>query len=147
MRSRYGLEKVELDIREPRDFSKAIEEIRQESKVGSFDQLQDYYRRELARRDSTIASLNARIGKEAVFSGNFDQLGAELKSLYPNVQRFAFANFYESNFARIDTISTVVVKWAPATPAEDRAANGKRLLAWLSARLGNQVRVVEYWVE
>jgi len=147
MRSGYGLEKVELDIREPRDFSKAIEDIRKESKVCSFDQLQDYYRRELARRDSTISSLEARIGKEAVFSGNFDQLGAELKSLYPNVQRFAFANFYESNFARIDTISTVVVKWAPATPAEDRAANGKRLQAWLSARLGKQVRVVEYWVE
>lgn len=147
MRSDYGLEKVELDIREPRDFSKAIEEIRLESKVGSFDQLQDYYQRELARRDSTIASLNARIGKEAVFSGNVDQLGAELKSLYPNMQRFAFANFYESNFAQLDTISTVVVKWTPSTPAEDRAANAKRLQDWLSVRLGKQVRVVEHWVE
>ncbi len=82
-----------------------------------------------------------------MFSGNVDQLGAELKSLYPNMQRFAFANFYESNFAQLDTISTVVVKWTPSTPAEDRAANGKRLQDWLSVRLGKQVRVVEHWVE
>jgi hypothetical protein len=145
LREKYDLAHVELDIREPRDFSKAIEAIREESRTGSVTQVQDFYERQIAERDTTIRSLERRLETEAVVTGDFNMLTAEMKTLYPELLRLAFANFYESDFkGRVDTVATLMVEWEPSTPQPRRRQSAERMSDWLKVRLGKPVRVVNF---
>ncbi len=143
LRSDYDLGDITLDIREPRDFTQAIEAIREETRTGSFTQVQDYYERRVKKMDSTITQLESLLQSERVVSGDFQLLIGEVKSLYPELDRLAFANFYESDFSgKTDTIPTLMVEWSPNTPLVRRRESALRMREWLKVRLAKDVRVV-----
>lgn len=143
MRNDYDLGDIVLDIREPRDFTQAIEAIREESRTGSFTQVQDFYERRIHSMDSIIASLEISLRNERVVSGDFQLLTGEVKSLYPELERLAFANFYETDFSgRTDTIPTLMVEWRSETPQGRRRESALRMREWLQVRLSKSVRVV-----
>ncbi len=145
MRDDFDLSNVALDIREPRDFTQAIEAIREESRSGSFEQVQAFYQRQIAERDTALVQLSKKLEREAVVTGDFNVLTNELKTLYPDLERLAFANFYESDFSgRVDTVATLMIEWREPTPQSDRRLNAQRLNDWLIVRLGKKVRVVNF---
>lgn len=145
LRDDYDLENIDLDIREPRDFSKAIEDIREETRLGSATQMQQFYERQISERDTSIRSLERRLERETVVVGDFFTLTSEVKTLYPELVRLAFANFYESNFSgKVDTVATLMIEWQPATPQTKRRHSAERLSDWLQVRLAKKVRVVNF---
>jgi uncharacterized hydrophobic protein (TIGR00271 family) len=146
MLSDYGLEEVTLDIREPRDYSQAIEEMRSENRMSSMDQMRGFYESQIETRDSTIRSLQITLDQTIGVFGDFNLLTAEVKSLYPDLERVAFANFFESDFSGdADTIPTLMVNWQRQTPFADRRLNAERLSSWLEVRLKRPVRVVNFF--
>jgi len=113
----YSLLNVELDIREPRDYSKAIEEMRTENRMSSMEQMHAFYGLQISSRDSLIALLERSLDHTIGVFGDFNLLTEEVKTLYPEMDRMAFANFFESDFSgKTDTIPTLMVNWAANTP-------------------------------
>lgn len=143
MRKEYDLGDITLDIREPRDFTQAIEAIREETRTGSFTQMQDFYERRIQTLDSMVFDLQTLLKNERVVSEDFELLTGEVKSLYPELERLAFANFYETDFSgKTDTIPTLMVEWIPSASLENRRQNAIRMREWLRLRLAKPVRVV-----
>lgn len=145
LRDELDLKRVELDIREPKDYTKAIEAIREESRAGSVSQLQDFYERQIMARDSSILILRKQIEGQAGMQGDFNILTHEVKSLYPEIDRLAFANLFESDFSgKIDTIPTMMVSWTNETPFPERRISAERMKKWLEVRMNKPIRVVNF---
>lgn len=141
----FDLDEVRLDIREPLDYSEAIEEMRSENRMSSMEQMRAFYERQIETRDSTITTLETALDHTVGVFGDFSLLTSEVKTLYPEMERLAFANFFESDFSgKTDTIPTLVVNWQDATPQAKRQLNAERLSSWLEVRLKKPVRVVDF---
>lgn len=142
MLSDFDLEGVALDIREPRDYSEAIEAMRSESRTGSIEQMRSFYEAQIEQRDSVISTLESTLEHSMGVLSDFNLLTRELKSLYPEMERVAFANFLESDFLNVtDTIPTLILHWKSTTPVETQRLNAEHIAEWLEIRLNKPVRI------
>lgn len=145
MLDEFGLEEVVLDIREPRDYSEAIEEMRSENRLSSMEQMRSFYESQILSRDSIIAALEMNLEHSIGVFGDFSLLTSEVKMLYPEMDRLAFANFFQTDVSgSTDTIPTLMVNWRSDTPQAKRKQNAEQLANWLEVRLKKSVRVVNF---
>lgn len=143
LRDDYGLGHVEIDVREPKDFSKAIEALREENRMNSMAQLREFYEQQIEQRDSLIIRLQQRVQLSNEEVADFALLASEVKSLYPELDKVAFANFYETDFdSPVDTVATLMVDWSEDLPQPERRPLAERISNWLKVRMGKPVRIV-----
>ncbi|MCH2199941.1 MAG: DUF389 domain-containing protein [Flavobacteriales bacterium] len=149
LRAEFGLEGCQLEIREPRDFTEAIEDLRQENLNNSAGQIEDFYRSEIEERDARIDELERRLNQYENSEGTFDDISAEVKMLFPEIQRAAYSNLVETSFnTAADTIPTLMVQWPEDMTEEQILASRDQLSRWLSARLkDDKARVIGYSLE
>ena len=146
LRVEYGLQNCELDIREPRDFTQAIEALREENMVRSTQQMEEFYRTQIKQREEEIQGLERELNLMRRGEGEFQSISAEVKMLFPGLKRAAFANLQETNFsAQPDTIPTLMVLWPDNLDEEEVNESEEQLNRWLRARLKDpDARVVHY---
>lgn len=144
-----GLETCQLDIREPRDFTQAIESLREENKLNSSQQIEDFYRSQIQEKEARIQDLQARLMISEKESGEFQELSAEVKMLFPEVSRAAFAYLSETNFSNApDTIPTLMLEWPAEMSSAEMLDAESQLSRWLQVRLKNgKARAVHYNLE
>lgn len=146
LRIHHGLEDCQLDIREPRDFTQAIEALREENKSNSVQQMEDFYRTQITQRDDELRDLRQRLEFYEHNQGKFGDISSEVKMLFPELRRVAFAEVCETDFSNHpDTIPTLMVQWPDNMRLSEKAEAQEQLDRWLHARLkDDKARVVEY---
>lgn len=142
----YDLEKCNIDIREPRDFSNEIEELRAQSRELSDGKVKEFYLQQIEERNATLDSLQQLLSSYREGGQQLDEIAAELKMLFPRVERAAFAYLEETDFTNgTDTIPTLLVQWTADLQVADRNDQEEQLSMWLKVRLRNEeARVMHY---
>lgn len=146
LQQQYELEDCNLDIREPRDFSNEIAELRKQSRELSDGQVKEFYLRELDARNRELDSLEQVLSAYRQGTRQLDEIAGEIKMLFPNVEKAAFALLEETDFhSSTDTIPTLLVKWAPGMDGKEQRESEQQLTRWLQVRIRDQeARVMHY---
>ncbi len=141
-----GLQNCNLDIRQPKDFTQAIESVREENRLNSSQQMEEFYRTQIQDREEEIRMLRDKLYISDKETGEFEELSSEVKMLFPTIRKAAFAYLCETNFRNVaDTIPTLMVDWPHDIKPQELAESEDQLGRWLQVRLKNsKARVVHY---
>jgi uncharacterized hydrophobic protein (TIGR00271 family) len=139
----YNLKKTHIKILQEKDVKGDL------SSPELVSQLENSYRRneEIAQtKDQEIKQLKKQLDQLNKYAIDVPQFRDELVVLYPEINRFAFANAYEADkLGTLDTIPTFWVNWddkAKEKHIEDREA---QLHQWLKVKFRmDTVRVMRY---
>lgn len=141
-----GLENTVLKIHQPKDVSSDIAgKLSKEVRVGI---LEDLYKRNedlIAAKNKRIIDLENQIFQYQRDAIPLEGLTEEMRTLYPNINRMAYAVSLEMNGAKIDTIPTFMLQWSAAQTTGAKKADKVVLQTWLKQRLDlDTLRIVEY---
>jgi len=144
-----GLQNCFLDIRQPKDFTQEIESVREENRLNSSQQMEAFYRTQIQDREAEIRMLRDKLFISDKESGEFEALSSEVKMLFPEIRKAAFAYLCETNFKNNpDTIPTLMVEWPQDMEMAELLQSEAQLSRWLQVRLKNdKARAVRYNIE
>ncbi|MFT5980061.1 MAG: putative hydrophobic protein (TIGR00271 family) [Flavobacteriales bacterium] len=144
-----GLHNCFLDIRQPKDFTLEIESVREENRLNSSQQIEAFYRTQIQDREAEIRMLRDKLFISDRESGEFEALSSEVKMLFPEIRKAAFAYLCETNFSHNpDTIPTLMVEWPKDMETAELVKSEAQLSRWLQVRLKNEkARAIRYNIE
>lgn len=138
----YNLEDTKVNFHQ----SGSDPNLQKENQLVFMESLYKNKEEQIFKQDSIIRSLETRITK---FEGDtlpLNNLQRELQVIYPNIEKFSYAKFIETDFStNRDTIPTFLVVWSPDTEIAQRAIDASKLEKWLQARLNEEkIQVIAY---
>jgi uncharacterized hydrophobic protein (TIGR00271 family) len=151
----YDLENTELYIiQDVHDelLSDKIRELEQssssqnEENKSSFNAMMLENRIELSNKDSMIQALTNKIEERDSMMIDYQQISAEIKSMYSGINTMAFGDVIENTGEQVDTIPTLFINWSRKIGASTKNARIKKLKEWLPVRTHNaHIRVKQYY--
>ena len=141
-----GLENTVLKIHQPKDVSSDLAgKLSKEVRVGI---LEDLYKRNedlIAKKNDRIIRLENQVIQYQKDAIPIKGLSEEVATLYPNINRLAYAPTLEMNGAKIDTIPTFIMEWKEGQSSSSKLKDQVILQTWLKQRLElDTLRIVEY---
>ena len=141
-----GIENTVLKIHQPKDVSGDIAgKLSKEVRVGI---LEDLYKRNedlIAEKDKQIKQLQQQVFDYEKSAIPLSGLSKEVSTLYPNVNKLAYAVSVEMNGTKVDTIPTFLLRWNAGQESASKSNDKKVLRTWLKQRLElDTLRIVEY---
>ncbi|MFM1932531.1 MAG: hypothetical protein RL226_1834 [Bacteroidota bacterium] len=139
----FDLDGVEIDIREPRDYSAAIADLKANSSLSALDFSREYMAGELSRKSKEADSLRTELLRIKSMEGSTG-LSKQVFALFPDAVDAGFTRVISENTSgNVDTLATLLVRWNPETTQQEIRSNEERLRGWLTVALkGETVRVV-----
>ncbi|WP_350287111.1 DUF389 domain-containing protein [uncultured Croceitalea sp.] len=118
-----------------------------EQKFNYVNELYESKKAELLTKDERIRVLEeevAALGKYAANSIPFDEIMAEARVNYESIATLGFSNRIQTDFSKLDTVSTFEVRLKNGLNSSQRAAEVKKVQRWLQVRLKDStVQVME----
>ncbi|MBL4587016.1 MAG: hypothetical protein JKX84_08185, partial [Flavobacteriales bacterium] len=141
-----GIENTVLRIHQPKDVTSDIAgRLTKEVKVGILEDLYERNEELIAGKNAKILQLENLVINYQRDAIPFERLNEEVKTLYPNVQKMAYAVSVEMNGAKVDTIPTFMLEWKSGQSVRLKAKDKKVLQVWLKQRLElDTLRIVEF---
>ncbi|WP_297792733.1 DUF389 domain-containing protein [uncultured Eudoraea sp.] len=116
-----------------------------EIKFNYINELYESKKAELLTKDQRINFLETELAKMSKLSTKqipFQQISAEAKANFDNLDSLGFAYTIRTDFSKIDTIPVFNVVWKKGTRKQDIKQNSQKLSNWLKLRLNdNKVMV------
>jgi hypothetical protein len=146
LRQENSLDNCTLDIREPRDYSQAIDALKSESETQSLEMNRNMFQSMLSEKDQKILDLEKTLSLMSYSEAPFPNISAEVKMLFPEIEQLAFARLAETDFNHgIDTIPTLLIQWPSKMIPEEIRSNETQLKRWLQTRLKDpEARIIRY---
>lgn len=146
LKMQNSLENCVLDIREPRDYSQAIDALKEESEAQSLEMNRNMFQSMLREKDQQISSLEKQVSHLSYSQAPFPDISAEVKMLFPEIEQLAFAKLAETDFQQgIDTIPTLLIQWPKKITPKQIRNNETQLKRWLQTRLkDSEARIIRY---
>ena len=117
-----------------------------EEKFNYVSELYEKNKAELLNKDEQIrlleeelASLTKNTGKQIPFQN----ISAEAKANYQNIESLGFSYQLRTDFKKVDTIPVFEVDWKNGVSASEKQADTKKMLAWLKLRLQDSTLVIK----
>ena len=117
-----------------------------EEKFNYVSELYEKNKAELLNKDEQIrlleeelASLTKNAGKQIPFQN----ISAEAKANYQNIESLGFSYQLRTDFKKVDTIPVFEVDWKNGVSASQKQADTKKMLAWLKLRLQDSTLVIK----
>lgn len=117
-----------------------------EERLGFLSELYESKKVELENKDaridlleSELAALNKRVLKQIPFQ----EISAEAKANYENLERLGFSYKITTDFNKLDTIPVFDVQWNNRASQSQKEADMKKLNAWLELRLKDSTLQVQ----
>ncbi|MCF8275118.1 MAG: DUF389 domain-containing protein [Flavobacteriales bacterium] len=141
-----GLKNTILAIHQPKDISTDIAgKLSKEVRVGILEDLFKRNEDQINAKDARIAELESEVVQYQKSSIPFEGVNKEISTLYPAVDRMAYAVSIEMNGKKLDTIPTFLLRWKTGESKLDIEKNKLVMQAWLKQRLDlDTLRVVEF---
>jgi len=116
-----------------------------EIKFNYINELYESKKAELLNKDERINLLESEIAKLSKLTTKqipFEQISAEAKLNYENIESLGFAYTITTNFSKIDTIPIFEVTWKKGTKRGNITEDTEKLSNWLKLRLNdNKIRL------
>lgn len=117
-----------------------------EEKFNFVSELYEKNKAELLTKDEQIklleeevVNLTKRMGKQIPFQ----DVSAEARANYANMDRFGFSYQIQTDFKKLDTIPIFEVKWKQGVQSAQKQADIKKMQAWLKIRLRDSTIVLK----
>ncbi|WP_318343051.1 DUF389 domain-containing protein [Flagellimonas baculiformis] len=117
-----------------------------EEKFNFVSELYEKNKAELLTKDEQIklleeevVNLTKRMGKQIPFQ----DVSAEARANYANMDRFGFSYQIQTDFKKLDTIPVFEVKWKQGVQSAQKQADIKKMQAWLKIRLRDSTIVLK----
>lgn len=110
-----------------------------EIKFNYVNELYESKKAEISSKDERIKLLEEALGNLGQLSIQvpFNEISAEAKTNYENLERLSFSPTIRTDFAKIDTIPVFEIKWKSSVNKNQMEADTKKLTDWLRLRLKN----------
>ncbi|MCE2612976.1 DUF389 domain-containing protein [Flavobacteriaceae bacterium D16] len=111
-----------------------------EQKFRYVNELYEAKKAELLNKDERIRILEAELAnlsQQATQQIPFEDISAEARASYENLDGFSFYYSIRTDFSKTDTIPIFEVKWKDATNNNEIAKDSRKLHEWLKLRLKN----------
>lgn len=111
-----------------------------EEKFRYVNELYEAKKAELLNKDERIRILEAELAnlsRQATLQIPFEDISAEARASYENLDGFSFYYSIRTDFSKTDTIPVFEVKWKEAATGNQIAQDNRRLHEWLKLRLKN----------
>ena len=89
--------------------------------------------------EEELATLTKNAGKQIPFQN----ISAEAKANYENIDALSFSYQIRTNFKKLDTIPVFEVDWKSGLSSSQKEADTKKMLAWLKLRLQDSTLVIK----
>lgn len=117
-----------------------------EEKFNFVSELYERNKAELLTKDEQIklleeevASLTKNMGKQVPFQ----DVSAEARANYGNIERLGFSYQVRTDFKKLDTIPVFEVKWKEGTQTGQKETDTKKMQTWLKIRLRDSTLVLK----
>lgn len=148
MLSDYGLEKCQLNIRRPKDYSQEIQDLKNLTSEQSLAQSRMMYQGLIDQRNKEIDSLQQRLLTKERARIDSEKLLQEIQLLTVDVEEAAFAQLIQSKFGELDTLPTFLVQWRSGTSKSKIAEDTDLLQRWFQSSLKKpRVQVISHRFE
>ncbi len=132
----YNLVNTVLNIHQPKDMSGDVAgRLSNEVRVGI---VEDLYRKNeelIALKDQQIVQLRTRLESYKKDSIPFEKIYKEVGIVYPDIERFSFAQSVVVTNAGLDTLPTFIIGWKDGLSVKSRSEKQVMLELWLKQRL------------
>lgn len=108
-------------------------------------ELYESHKEELANSKSRVNVLEnelERLNKLTKGSTEFEQIVKEAQINYESLSELSYANVLKSNFAKIDTVPTFMVKWKPGVGEATQQRDLRKLRKWLQLKIASDTLIV-----
>lgn len=108
-------------------------------------ELYESHKEELANSKSRVNVLEnelERLNKLTKGSTEFEQIVKKLQINYESLSELSYANVLKSNFAKIDTVPTFMVKWKPGVGEATQQRDLRKLRKWLQLKIASDTLIV-----
>tara|TARA_B100000949_G_scaffold162119_1_gene142894 strand:- start:6551 stop:7285 length:735 start_codon:yes stop_codon:yes gene_type:complete len=117
-----------------------------EEKFNYVSELYEKNKAELLNKDEQIrlleeelATLTKNVGKQIPFQN----ISAEAKANYENIDALGFSYQIRTDFKKMDTVSVFEVNWKTGVSSAQKETDTKKMLAWLKLRLQDSTLVIK----
>lgn len=117
-----------------------------EENKSAFNAMIHENRIEINAKDSMIEVLTQKIVKRDSLLIDYQQISAEIRSMYSGINTMAFGDVIEDTNGKIDTIPTLFINWSRKIGSSTKNARIKKLKEWLPVRTHNaQIQIKQYY--
>jgi uncharacterized hydrophobic protein (TIGR00271 family) len=119
-----------------------------EQKFNYVNELYEAKKAELLSKDERIKLLEQELAELSNFARKqipFNDISAEAKSNYENIEKLGFSYVITTDFNTQDTIPVFEVKWKDPSNRDKISAEAKKLKEWLKIRLKDKKVEVKAW--
>lgn len=112
------------------------------------NELYEAKKAELLSKDERIRLLEQELSELSSFAKKqipFNDISAEARSNYDNLEKLSFSYVVTTDFKSLDTIPVFEVKWKDDSQIEQLNAESKKLNEWLKIRLKDPKVEVKAW--
>jgi hypothetical protein len=117
-----------------------------EEKFNYVSELYEKNKAELLNKDEQIRLLEEEVASLTKNAGKqipFQNISAEAKANYQNIESLGFSYQLRTDFKKVDTIPVFEVDWKNGVSAAQKQADTKKMLAWLKLRLQDSTLVIK----
>lgn len=148
MLSDFGLERAQLNIRRPKDYSQEIQDLKNLTSEQSLAQSRMMYQGLIDQRNSEIDSLKQRLAIKERARIDSRKLLQEIHLLTVDVEQAAFAQVIQVREGGLDTVPTFLVQWRSGTSSSKRAEDKDLLERWFQSSMKRpKVEVLDHRFE
>ena len=148
MLSDFGLERAQLNIRRPKDYSQEIQDLKNLTSEQSLAQSRMMYQGLIDQRNREIDSLKQRLDVKERARIDSKKLLQEIQLLTVDVEQAAFAQVIQVREGGLDTVPTFLVQWRSGTRSSKRAEDKDLLERWFQSSMKRpKVEVLDHRFE
>ena len=117
-------------------------------KFNYVNELYEAKKAELLSKDERIRLLEQELSELSKFAKKqipFNDISAEAKTNYDNLEKLSFSYVVSTDFKTLDTIPVFEAKWKDSSQADQIAAESKKLNDWLKVRLKDPKVELKAW--
>ncbi len=117
-----------------------------EEKFNYVSELYEKNKAELLNKDEQIRLLEEELSNLTKNAGKqipFNNISAETKANYTNIEGLGFSYQIQTDFKKQDTVPVFEVKWKDGIRQNQKEADAKKMTAWLKLRLQDSTLVVK----
>lgn len=117
-----------------------------EEKFNYVSELYEKNKAELLNKDEQIRLLEeelATLTKNAGKQIPFQEISAEARANYENIEALGFSYQLRTDFKKLDTVPVFVVNWKNGVSPAKKAEDSKKMLAWLKLRIQDSTLVIK----
>lgn len=119
-----------------------------EQKFNYVNELYEAKKAELLSKDERIRLLEEELSELSRFAKKqipFNDISAEAKTNYDNLEKLSFSYVIVTDFKSLDTIPIFEAKWKDGSPTDEITSESKKLNDWLKVRLKDPKVELKAW--